>query len=185
MLTDASQAFNLLLLLGAGTGLIYILRWFWWRINAYTEIVAMISSLFIAGYLTFLHDSMGFLPMASWLKIIVGAVLTTLIWIAATYFTPPDDDATLRAFYRRIKPGGNGWDAVLEKARQDGDPIEKEVGQLPLEILGMLLGCLAVYSTLFATGFYIYGEIGQALVATVVAVVSIVSVFKLWPRLSG
>ena len=184
MLTDAGQAFNLLLLLGAGTGLIYILRWFWWRINAYTEIVAMVSSLVIAGYLTFIHDGTGILPMEPWMKIIVGAVLTTVVWIVATFFTPPDDDETLRAFYRRIKPGGNGWDAVLIKARAEGDPIEKEVGQLPLEITGMLLGCAAVYATLFATGFFIYGEIPQALVASVVAVGSIVSVLKLWPRLS-
>ena len=185
MLTDAGQAFNLLLLLGAGTGLIYILRWFWWRINAYTEIVAMISSLIIATYLTFVHDKLGFLPMESWMTIIVGAVLTTLVWVVATFFTPPDDDATLRAFYRRIKPGRYGWDAVLEKARQEGDPIEKQAGQLPMELAGMLLGCVAVYATLFATGFFIYGEIGSALIATVVAVGSIFSVLKLWPRLSG
>lgn len=184
MLTDAGQAFNLLLLLGAGTGMIYILRWFWWRINAYTEIVAMVSSLIIAGYLTFIHDSLGFLPMESWMKIIVGAVLTTVVWIAATYFTPPDDDETLRSFYKKIKPGGNGWDAVLAKAKAEGDPIEKEVGQLPLEIAGMVLGCTAVYATLFATGFYIYGQTSSAIIATVIAVASIFSVMKLWPKLS-
>ncbi|MFK7845147.1 MAG: sodium:solute symporter family protein [Rhodothermales bacterium] len=185
MLTDAGQAFNLLLLLGAGTGLIYILRWFWWRINAYTEIVAMISSLIIATYLTFIHDAIGILPMEDWMKIIAGAVLTTVVWVVATFFTPPDDDATLREFYRRIKPGGSGWDAVLEKARQDGDPIEKEVGQLPLELGGMLLACVAVYATLFATGFFIYGETGSAIIATVVAVGCTLSVLKLWPRLAG
>ena len=184
MLTDAGQAFNLLLLLGAGTGLIYILRWFWWRINAYTEIVAMISSIFIAGYLTFIHDNLGFLPMESWMKIIVGAVLTTIVWVVATFFTPPDDDETLKSFYRRIKPGGNGWDAVLQRAQAAGDPIEKEVGQLPLELLGMVLGCVGVYATLFATGFFIYGELTQAIIATVVAAGAIVSVLKLWPTLS-
>ncbi len=185
MLTDAGQAFNLLLLLGAGTGLIYILRWFWWRINAYTEIVAMISSLVIATYLTFIHDALGIFPMEDWLKIIVGAVLTTVVWVVATFFTPPDDDATLREFYRRIKPGGSGWDTVLERARQDGDPIEKEVGQLPLELGGMLLGCIAIYATLFATGFFIYGETGSAIIASVVAVGCTFSVLKLWPRLAG
>ncbi|MEM8489151.1 MAG: sodium:solute symporter family protein [Bacteroidota bacterium] len=185
MLTDAGQAFNLLLLLGAGTGLIYILRWFWWRINAYTEIVAMISSLIIAGYLTFIHDKLEFLPMESWMKIIVGAILTTIVWVVATYFTPPDDDETLRNFYRRIKPGGNGWDAVLDKARAEGDPIEKEQGQLPLEIAGMVIGCVGIYATLFATGFFIYGETTNAIIATVVAVGAVYSVLKLWPKLSS
>lgn len=184
MLTDAGQAFDLLLLLGAGTGLIYILRWFWWRINAYTEIVAMISSLIIAGYLTFVHDSLGILPMESWMKIIVGAILTTITWIVATYFTPPDDPETLRNFYRRIKPGGSGWDAVLESARADGEPIEKEVGQLPLELFGMLLGCVAIYGTLFATGFFIYGRMGGGLLMGAMAVACIVGIFKIWPKLS-
>ena len=184
LLTDASEAFNLLLLLGAGTGLIYILRWFWWRINAYTEIVAMVSSLIIASYLGLIHDKLGFWPMESWLKIIIGAVLTTVVWVVATYFTPADDDETLRNFYRKIKPGGNGWDAVLEKARQDGDPIEKEIGQLPLQIYGMLIGCVAIYATLFATGFFIYGNTVAGIITGAVALLSIFGVLKIWPRLS-
>jgi SSS family transporter len=182
ILTDAGQAFNLLLLLGAGTGLIYILRWFWWRINAYTEIVAMVSSLIIAGYLTFLHDSLGFLPMAPWLKIVVGAVLTTVIWVIATYFTPPDAPETLRAFYRLIQPGGNGWDAVLQRAAADGDPIPKEQGQLPMELFGMVLGCIAVYGVLFATGFFIYNQLGASLVMGAVAATSIYGIFRIWPK---
>ena len=141
LLTDATQAFNLLLLLGAGTGLIYILRWFWWRINAATEIVAMIASLIIASVFTFTDH--GLLP---WQTIIIGAVLTSVIWIVATFLTPPTDDKTLRNFYRKIKPGGPGWNAVLQKANAEGDPIEKVSGQLPLEILCMVIGCITVYS---------------------------------------
>ena len=184
LLTDAGQAFKLLLLLGAGTGLIYILRWFWWRINAYTEIVAMISSLVIASYLTFLHDRLDFLPMEDWHKIIIGAALTTLTWIVATYFTPADDEATLRAFYRRIRPGGNGWDAVIEKANAEGDPITKHAGRLPLEILGMVLGCIGIYGALFSTGFFIYGETGKSLIFGLVAAGALIAVFRLWPKLS-
>ena len=82
VLTSAGQAFNLLLMIGAGTGLIYILRWFWWRINAYTEIVAMISSLIIAGYMNF-----GGLEIPGWLKVVYGAGITTIVWIIATYVT--------------------------------------------------------------------------------------------------
>ena len=154
MLTDASQAFKLLLLLGAGTGLIYILRWFWWRINAYTEIVAMIASLIIAIYLTFVHDWLGFPAIESWLQIVLGALLTTIIWVVATYFTPPTNEQTLRSFYRLIEPGGNGWNSVIEKANAEGDTMVKKMGKLPLEILGVVLGCVAVYSALFCYRIY-------------------------------
>lgn len=184
MLTDASQAFNLLLLLGAGTGLIYILRWFWWRINAFTEIVAMIASLVIASYLTFVHDSLGILPLEPWMKIVAGALFTTIIWMVATYFTPPTDDQTLRRFYRTIEPGGNGWDVVINKANEEGDPIEKNVGQLPLEIFAMVLGCVAVYGGLFSTGFFIYGQMANALITTVITGAATIGIIRIWPRLT-
>lgn len=169
LLTSAGQAFDLLLLLGAGTGLIYILRWFWWRINAWTEIVAMISSMIIASYFTFLHDQLGFLPMVGYQKLVTGALLTTLVWVIATFFTPVTNDATLRSFYRKIRPGGNGWDPVLAKAAADGETIEKEQGQLPLEILSMLIGCITVYAALFATGAWIYGNGANAILLTAIA----------------
>lgn len=180
LLTSAGQAFQLLLLLGAGTGLIYILRWFWWRINAWTEIVAMISSMIIASYFTFVHDQLGFLPLADWQKLVLGAILTTLTWVLATYFTPLTDDATLRDFYRKIRPGGNGWDPVLEKAAAEGDPMQKEQGQLPLEILSMVIACITVYSALFATGNWVYSNTGTALLLTAITVFG--AVFLFWVR---
>jgi SSS family solute:Na+ symporter len=183
LLTDASQAFNLLLLLGAGTGLIFILRWFWWRINAYTEIIAMVLSMIVASYFTFVHDNLGFFELSSSGKIVAGTLITTIGWIAATYFTPQTDDKVLRNFYRLIKPGGNGWDAVLEKAEFDGDPIPKEQGQLPLEILSMVMGCIAVYGALFATGFWLYGETVSAAIATVVTLGAGYFLFWVWSKL--
>ena len=182
-LTDATQAFNLLLLLGAGTGLIYILRWFWWRINAMTEIVAMIASLVIAGYLTFLHDNLGILPLEPWQKTVGGAVLTTIIWVIATYFTQPTDDDTLRKFYRLIKPGGNGWNAVIEKANAEGITITKEKSQLPLELLCFVIGCITVYSALFATGNWIYGKTMSALILTGIAGAGAFFLFSAWGKL--
>lgn len=183
VLTDAGKAFNLLLLLGAGTGLIYILRWFWWRINAFTEIVAMISSLIIAIYLTFIHDNMGFLPLEDWQKTVSGAILTTIIWIIATYFTPATADETLRGFYKLIKPGGPGWDPVLNKAKAEGITIEKEAGQLPMEILAMVCGCIAIYAALFATGFWVYKETLSAIIATAIAILGAVVIFKILNKL--
>lgn len=183
MLKDASQAFNLLLLLGAGTGLIYILRWFWWRINAVTEIIAMVASLIIAGYFTFLHDKTGFLPMADWEKIIVGAALTTAIWITSVFFTPPTRHSTLVAFYRRIRPAAWGWRPVIEQAHAEGIELEAEPGQLPLEIACMIIGCLTVYGALFAMGFWLYGQAGAATASTVVAMGGAYFLFRVWNKL--
>lgn len=178
LLTDASQAFNYLLLLGAGTGLVYILRWFWWRINAITEIVAMLASLVIAGYFTFGNHG-----LEAWQTIVIGAILTTVAWVIAALVTPPTDPATLRKFYQLIQPGGNGWDPVIESAKKDGFPLEKKGGQLPLEILCMVVGCITVYAALFATGNWIYGNMGTAFGQTVLSAIGGSFLFWAWGRL--
>lgn len=146
MLTSAGQAFNLLLMIGAGTGLIYILRWFWWRINAYTEIVAMLSSLIIAGYMNF-----GNVDLDSWQKIVIGAILTTIIWITATFITPADDEETLLKFVNKVNPGGPGWKKYQVEGASEPWPV-------PQGILNMLLGCIAVYGFLLGVGQLIYGN---------------------------
>ena len=183
LLTDATQAFNLLLLLGAGTGLIYILRWFWWRINAMTEIVAMVASLLIAAYLTFIHDNLGVLPLEPYMKTILGAVLTTIVWVIATYLTPPESQETLVKFYQKIQPGGNGWDPVIQRAQQEGVELNKTPGQLPLEILCMIIGCVTVFAALFATGQWIYGHSQAALGLTGLAIVGAGFLFRVWGKL--
>ena len=146
MLTNAGQAFDMLLMLGAGTGLIYILRWFWWRINAYTEIVAMVSSLFIAGYFNFANTG-----LEGWQKITIGAVITTIVWIGATFLTPPDDEEILRNFVKKVNPGGLGWN----KFRESGN---SEPWSVLSGIVAMLLGCIAVYGFLLGTEQLIYGK---------------------------
>ena len=183
LLTDATQAFNLLLLLGAGTGLIYILRWFWWRINAYTEIIAMVSSLIIAGYLTFLHDRTGILPLDDWQKTAIGAALTTIIWIASTFITPPTKMERLYSFYKHIQPGGPGWDFVVQQARNDGVSLPAVQSQLPLEILCMFIGCITVFTALFATGFWIYGQTLTAIIMTIIALGGGFFLFQVWNKL--
>ncbi len=178
LLTDASQAFDLLLLLGAGTGLIYILRWFWWRINAMTEIIAMIVSLIIASFFTFAEHG-----LESWQTIVIGSLLTTIIWIVSAFLTRPTDDETLINFYRKIKPGGKGWNAVITKAKAEGVVLEKEPGQLPLELLCVLIGSITVYTALFSTGNWIYGNSGLASIFTVVAIAGGSFLFWAWKRL--
>ena len=171
ILTSAAQVFSLLLLLGAGTGLIYILRWFWWRINAYTEIVAMVSSLIIASYFNFVHDELGLYPLASWQKIVIGAVLTTAVWIVATFFTRPDSDETLQNFVMKVNPGGPGWKRF---SGSDSQPWP-----VPRGILSMVLGCTAVYGFLLGTGHIIYGSsLGFFLLG--LASVASVGLFKVW-----
>ena len=183
LLKDASQAFNLLLLLGSGTGLIFILRWFWWRINAYTEIIAMVASLIIASYFTFLHDKTGFLPMEDWEKIIFGAVLTTSIWIISVFVTPHTKQETLVAFYQRIRPAALGWKPVIDRAHAEGIALDPEPGQLPLEIACMIIGCLTVYGTLFAMGYWLYGQTGPAMASTLVALGGAYFLFRVWDKL--
>jgi len=168
VLTSAGQAFTLLLMIGAGTGMIYILRWFWWRINAYTEIVAMVSSIIIAGYFSF-----GESTLEGWQKIVIGAVLTTIVWIVATYFTPPDDDETLRSFVKKVNPGGPGWTKY-------SDGVSAEPWPVPKGILSMIFGCVAVYGFLLGTGQLIYGEIGSGVLILGLGVFASFGLFKTW-----
>jgi len=168
MLTSAGQAFTLLLMIGAGTGLIYILRWFWWRINAYTEIVAMISSIIIAGYFNFGDSS-----LEGWQKIVIGAILTTIVWIIATYFTPPDDDETLQNFVMKVNPGGPGWSKY-------SSGISGKPWPVPKGILSMVLGCTAVYGFLLGVGQLIYDETGSGLLIVGLGVFASIGLFKVW-----
>ena len=168
MLTSAGQAFNLLLMIGAGTGLIYILRWFWWRINAYTEIVAMVSSLLIAGYFNF-GDS----GLEGWQKIVIGACITTIIWVAATYLTPPDGEETLRKFVMKVNPGGPGWAKYSQSTANEPWPV-------PNGILCMLFGCIAVYGFLLGVGHLIYGHIESGSILCGLGVVSSIGLSKIW-----
>ena len=170
LLTNAKQAFTLLLMIGAGTGLIYILRWFWWRINAYTEIVAMISSLVIAGYFNFFIND----KLEDWEKITIGAALTTFIWVVATYCTPPDDEKTLRNFVKKVNPGGPGWKKYAD------NNASSEPWPVPNGILCMVLGCIATYSFLLGVGQLIYGQIESGILICGLGAIASFGLFKLW-----
>ena len=167
LLTSAGQAFNLLLMIGAGTGMIYILRWFWWRINAYTEIVAMISSLIIAFYFNFFNHN-----YESWEKIVFGSLLTTIVWISATYFTPPDSNETLQNFVKKVNPGGPGWAKFSTSEANESWPV-------PNGILCMILCCISIYSILLGVGQLIYGNnIGFGLLGLSLA--AALGLMRLW-----
>ena len=167
LLTSAGQAFTLLLMIGAGTGLIYILRWFWWRINAYTEIVAMISSILIAGYFNFTDSG-----LEGWQKIVIGSILTTIVWVLATYFTPPEDEETLRNFVKKVNPGGPGWTNYSDGRSAEPWPI-------PKGILSMILGSIAVYGILLGVGQLIYNDSTGFLLISI-SIIASVGLFRTW-----
>jgi Na+/proline symporter len=185
LLSNALQAFEILLQIGAGTGLLFILRWFWWRINPISEITAMVVSFCIALYFQFIHPHTGLPDISAYLRLLIGVGITSFFWIGITFLTKPSDEKKRRSFYRLVKPGGPGWKKVIEDARQDNEIIEESGRQwdVPTGIICMVLGCFSIYSALFATGNWIYGKKLIATVLTGIAVVSSVLLIKFWSRM--
>jgi len=187
LLSNALQAFSILLQIGAGTGLLFILRWFWYRINVYSEITAMIVSFVIALYLQIIHPALGFAPIATIDQLLWGVGLTTLSWVLVTLLTPAEDQATLVSFYQKIQPGGPGWKKVIQQAQQAGVTLDttKKPWDVPTGIICMLLGTAAVYSLLFAAGSLLYGDYGRMGILLLLTLVSTVGLFYFWKRLKN
>ncbi|MBN2010783.1 Na+:solute symporter [candidate division KSB1 bacterium] len=183
-LKNALQAFQILLQVGAGTGLIYILRWFWWRINAYSEIVAMIISFIVAIYFEFVHPITGLPIPSEAIKLLLGVGITTIVWLLATFLTPPTRMDTLYTFYKRTRPGGPGWRYVFNSMKDDEVmEYQKDASDFPISILCMVLGCFTVYAALFATGYWIYGRWILASILTCFACITAIGVSLLWRHL--
>ena len=194
-MTNAKASFDILLQIGAGTGLIYILRWFWWRINAHSEISAMIMSFAAACFFQWgapvfkleakMADAglLDFMDYSGW-KLVLGILATTIVWVAVTLLTKPEKESVLREFYRKIQPGGPGWKKVVEKAAADGDAIDTEKGwDVPIGIICMMLGCAAIWGALFATGNILYGNMGWGATLAGVAIVAVIALMKLVGRI--
>ncbi len=175
-LENALQAFQILLQIGAGTGLIFLLRWFWWRINAWSEIAAMVVSFGVAIYFQFGHPAFGMPPLSPAVMLLLGVAITTAGWLLVTFLTPPTDERTLRRFYDRTYPGGPGWP---ERFRAD-HPAPAE--NFPAAFLCWFLGCVAVYAALFGTGYLIYGRHGPSAAAFLVLAVAGIGLFRALPR---
>ena len=175
-LTSALQAFDILLQIGAGTGLLFILRWFWWRINAYSEIVAMVVSFAIALYFAFAYSG----DMESWQKMCTGVFLTTIAWVATTLFTKPTDMETLKNFYTKIRPHKKGWTPVVNALGSDYTlPVSTE-RSFASEVLMLFLGAVMIYSLLFGTGYMLYGNTMLAAVCLIVSFLSGFAIARLW-----
>ncbi len=188
-LKNAQELFNIIIMFGAGTGLIFILRWFWWRINAWTEISAMIASGVLSLLIKFtslgdiLFGDSGIMP--NWAQIPFVVIVTTIIWLIVTYISKPESSEVLQSFYKRTQPGGPGWSKVISEAAQDNKDIvdSTEGWSVPSGIVAMLLGCVLIYSIMFATGYWIYGKNTLALSLTASAIISSYLLIRTWKKI--
>lgn len=178
-LNNALQAFQILLQIGAGTGLVFLLRWFWWRVNAWSEVAAMLISFTVAVYFELIHLGLGFPAVDPSLKLVIGVAITTVGWVTVTLFTPPASEETLRRFYREIRPFGKGWREVLDLG--PGDPGPEE-GTLSAGFLGWFLGLTSVYGALFGTGFILYGNPSMGLPLLALAGAAMAGIFRVLPK---
>ncbi|MGH9340369.1 MAG: sodium:solute symporter family protein [Acidobacteriota bacterium] len=175
-LENALQAFQIMLQIGAGTGLIFILRWFWWRISAWSEISAMTVSFAVALYFQFIHQRLGFEPLDPSLNLVIGVVITTAAWVVVTFLTPPADMATLVSFYDKIRPLGRGWEKVVGPRAREKDQ------NLTASLLCWFLGCAVVYFAIFGVGYLLYGLISAGLLLLAGSVIAGGFILKLLPR---
>jgi len=191
VLQNALQLFDIILMFGAGTGLIFILRWFWWRINAWSEIAAMFVSGIVSVLLNFTSLGVYFFGevglMPSWAKFPMLVLVTTIVWLMVTFLTQPEEKTVLRDFYKKIQPGGPGWNKVVGDAKVENIEIVdiNEGWSVPSGIIAMLVGCVLIYSAMFATGYWIYGNYSSALILTVTAVISGVVLIRLWSKIKA
>ena len=180
LLDTAKQAFDIILQIGAGTGLLYLVRWFWWRVNAASEVVAMTSSFLVsAGLLVLARRGTEFTTSQA---LLITVVITTACWIAAAYLGPQTDRAVLREFYRKVRPFGPGWTRI--RAEVGPLPPDGAEENIPRALVGWLAGCTMIWSALFATGNFLYGRTGYAVALTTVfaitAAVLVAIVRPLW-----
>ncbi|NND66286.1 MAG: Na+:solute symporter, partial [Halioglobus sp.] len=172
-LESALQAFNILLSVGAGTGLLFILRWFWWRISAWSEITAMLVSFIAAVYFNG-ADLPGWEP---WEKLVAPIAVTAAAWLLVTFIAPSTSPERLAAFYQLVRPAGPGWRRVRNRLAANGDLSGAGSSNLSLALLCVLAASVGVYSLLFAIGYVIYG---QLMLATGLAAIAAVAAFIIW-----
>jgi SSS family solute:Na+ symporter len=176
VLDTAQASFNLLLSVGAGTGLIYLLRWYWWRVNAWSEIAAMVSSFAVA--VTFFVAEKRGAGVAPQTSLLATIAITTVVWVIATYATPPTDRPTLVAFYRMTRPAGPGWKLIQADAGVAPSP-----DSIAHALLGWVLGCFVVYAALFGAGSFLYGRTAQGAMWAVVFIIASAGLIRLIPAM--
>ena len=195
VLQNALQLFNIILMFGAGTGLIFLLRWFWWRINAWSEITAMLVSGVISilfnftslGILVFGgvdpasdREVIGMLP--GWTTYPLIVFITTVSWLLVTYLTKPEKTSTLLDFYKKTQPGGPGWKKIFSENKEN---LVKKDWNVPSGILATILGCFTIYGALFGTGYWIYGKYLKASILTIIVIILSFILRRLWFKIKS
>jgi Na+/proline symporter len=180
-LNNSLQAFGIILQIGAGTGLIFILRWFWYRVNVYSELTAMIVSFLVALVFEFIIPN----NFSVEEKLIIGVTITTISWLFVTMITPPSNMVTLQNFYKKIQPGGPGWKKVIEESESKGITIigKKEKWDVPNGILCMFFGSIGIYSILFGIGYLLYGQIYLSVTFFVISLFSLNFLMRFWKKM--
>ena len=181
-LKNALQIFDFILMFGAGTGLIFILRWFWWRINAWSEISAIFTSgivsiIFSIDYISiFLFGESGFMP--EYFRFPLVVLITTLVWLLVTFFTSPEPKELLLKFCNKINVGGPGWKSIV------GNKIYlNNAWTVPSSMIAILLSIITIYSVLFATGYFIYGSFFVAISLLFTSFVCIILLIRIWKKI--
>ena len=171
-LSDSLGAFNILLQIGAGTGSIFLLRWFWWRVNAYSEITGMIISFFVAVYFEWIHESLFDIRLKEYAELLIGVGFTTFSWLLVTILTKPTDDDKLMEFYKKIKPYGVGWNGFINKLniKRINDNGDSAMRDLFLVFLGVLM----VYFGLFGIGYILYNQMVIGVVLLILSSISFI-----------
>lgn len=196
-LDNALQAFQYMLMIGAGTGLIYLLRWFWWRINAWSELSAMIGVFIFSAIIIVIEQRLLIhldnnnvlifgieMDLSVWdaMKFVTVVVLNTVVWVVVTLLTKPSDEKILISFYEKTRPGGPGWKNIAKKVSLSSRDFKKEYN-VATGLLCMSLGCLAIFSLLFAIGHFIYGNLIYFFIMLLISIVATFIIYKLWDRL--
>jgi Na+/proline symporter len=172
-LKSVGDAWKLLLVIGAGTGLVLLLRWYWWRINAWSEVAAMVAAGAVSLLLRYVgkwdtEDT----DFARGILVTVG--VTTAAWLLVTFLTPPEPQEHLVKFYRRVRPAGPGWGPIAALAGDEVQPRE----HLAVNFVNWVLGCALVYASLFGIGKLIFREWTDALICIVVALVAAIIISR-------
>lgn len=155
-LDSAKDAFDIILQIGAGTGLLYLLRWFWWRINAWSEVAAMVSS-FVVSIVLFILNKNG-IQFSTHVALIITIIFTSISWIVTAFLAPQTDEKVLIEFYKKVKPFGPGWKYIKEKSGVTFSASEIEKENIPLSLLGWISGTITIWSSLFTIGSFLYGR---------------------------
>ncbi len=185
LLDTAKDAFDLILQIGAGTGLLYLVRWFWWRVTAWAEIAAMTASFAVSVFLLILRRNGILLPTHAGLLITVA--FTTVCWMLTVYLGPKTDRRTLISFYQKVRPAGPGWTAIRKEAGITEADAAGGGESLPMVLLGWAAGCSTIWSALFTVGNFLYGRwawgFGLLAWSAVSALVLVKCLNSLWRKL--